>query len=93
MKAKLAEEIGCKELAKKLQKYNISTSYEKRDHWGFFKKIELLAWHGLIALYAESNGASFIQTSIICTRVDFLKNKFWYVPEQIIVPVTTVPTI
>ena len=36
------------------------TGYEKRDHWGFFKKIEFLVWIDS-PMCAESNGASFKQ--------------------------------
>ena len=37
------------------------TIHEKRDHWEFFKKIELLIWiDSPIIICAESNGASFI---------------------------------
>jgi hypothetical protein len=36
------------------------TGYEKRDRWGFFKKIEFLAWIDSF-MCAESNGASFVK--------------------------------
>ena len=36
------------------------TGYEKRDHWGFFIKIEFLAWIDS-SMCAEYNGASFMK--------------------------------
>jgi hypothetical protein len=38
----------------------IVTSYEKRDRWGFLKKIEFLSWIDSF-MCAESNDASFVK--------------------------------
>jgi hypothetical protein len=40
--------------------FTIVTCYEKRDRWGFFKKIEFLAWIDS-SVCAESNVASFMK--------------------------------
>ena len=69
--------------------YNV-TGYEKRDHWGFFKKIEYLTW---IDRHTSQVGV----WPFLCTRVEtfvFWKPilKIMHVSELLFVPITTVHT-
>ena len=51
------------------------TGYKKRDHWGFYKKIEF--WHGLIALRVLNPMMQSGVWAILCTRVDtFIFRKY-----------------
>ena len=62
----------------KKQLWKFVTGYEKRDHWGFFKKIEF--WYGLIALCVLNPMVRVSNKNIdhncvelwpfLCTRVD-----------------------
>ena len=44
------------------------TCFEKRDHSGYFIKIEFLAWSDS-SMCAESIGASFMKKILITSRV------------------------
>ena len=52
-------------LQKRLKNQSFVTCYEKRDHLGYYIKVEVLAWINICSsLCAESNGASRAQINV-----------------------------
>ena len=51
---------------------NYVTCYEKRDHSGYFIKIEVLAWTDS-SMSAESNGTSFIKEILITSALGLFR--------------------